>query len=125
MKAISVKQPYAGWILQGVKKIETRTWITRFTNNQDILIVSSIRKHPDFAGRKFQHPDHNYYGYALCVVKIVQCRPMTVKDEPAACCNMYPGAWSWVLSDVRRIQPFQIKGIERFFEVDDSLIKYL
>lgn len=75
MKAISLKQPWASWIAEGMKTIETRTWPTHYRG--ELLIVSSqkpvIRDLP--------------VGQALCVVNLADCRRMIEKDQPAAMCE--------------------------------------
>lgn len=42
---------------------------------------------------------------------------MVAEDEPAACCPVYPGAWAWVLQDVRQVVPFPVKGRLSFYDV--------
>lgn len=103
MKALSIKQPWANLIAAGKKTIETRTWATPYRG--EILLVSS--KSPRI------HPA----GFALVVAHLVECRPMTVMDRDAAQCDVYPGAISWVLQDVRAIEPFPVKGQLGVFDV--------
>ena len=96
MKALSVKQPWANMIASGEKTLETRTWTTRYRG--PLLIVSS------------RQPRIEPAGCALAVSRLIDCRPMTRKDERAACCRVYPGAQTWVLEEIRRITPVPIKG---------------
>jgi len=105
MKAISLKQPWASLIANGKKTIETRTWPTKYRG--DLLICAS--KQPRLDG----YPS----GCALCIVTVIDCRPMTKADEQAACCELYQGAWSWPLSNIRPIVPFGVKGSLGFYEV--------
>lgn len=105
IKAISLKQPWASKILHGQKTIETRTWKTGYRG--DVLICSSRK------------PNIPPAGFALCIAEIVNCRPMTKQDEPAACCELYPGAWAWELRNVRALRvPFPVKGQLGIFEVE-------
>lgn len=105
MKAISIKQPWANMIAAGEKTIETRTWSTDYRG--EILIVSS------------RDPDIPPAGYALAVATLVDCRPMSVLDEPAAQCRKYPKAVAWVLENVRRVKkPFPVQGELGVFDVD-------
>ena len=107
MKAISIRQPWANLIAQGDKTIETRTWATDYRG--EILIVSS------------RDPDIPPAGYALAVATLVDCRPMSVLDEPAARCRKYPKAVAWVLENVRPFKrPFPVQGQLKVFEVDVS-----
>lgn len=96
MKALSVKQPWANLIASGEKTIETRKWSTDYRG--DLLIVSS------------RSPRIEPAGYALAVARLVECRPMTRQDEREACCPLYPDAYAWVLTDIRAIKPFPVKG---------------
>jgi hypothetical protein len=109
MKALSVKQPWANLIASGDKTIETRTWATHYRG--ELLIVSSRTPRIDPAG------------CALAIVRLVDCRPMTERDQIDACCDLYPDAYSWVLRDARRISPFPVRGQLGIFEValPDSL----
>jgi hypothetical protein len=108
MKAISLKQPWANMIANGQKTIETRTWPTK--HRGEILIVSSKKPAIDPAG------------CAVGILTIVDCRPMTKDDEEAACCELYPGAWAWVLANVRKLaKPFPVKGTLGIYEVDVDL----
>jgi len=103
MKALSVKQPWANLIASGEKTIETRTWGTGYRG--DLLIVSG--KMPMIAPA----------GYALAIVRLVDCRPMTEKDQIDACCSIYPNAVAWVFENIRPITPFPVQGKQRLFEV--------
>jgi len=96
MKALSVKEPWAGLIANGAKTIETRTWNTNYRGQ--ILIVASLK------------PKTKYSGLAIAIAELVDCRPMELNDTEWACCNIYPKAKSWILSNVRKIKPFKVKG---------------
>ena len=107
MKALSIKQPWANMIALGEKTIETRAWSTDFRG--PILIVSS------------KTPQIDPAGYALAVGKLTDCRPMTKNDENEACCKLYPGAYAWILTNIRRIKPFPVKGKLGIYDVDYDL----
>ena len=123
MKALSVKQPWASFISEGMKTIETRSWPTKYRG--DILICAS--KTPDSVSM------HHYLkvlnddkfvslsypnGVALCIAEIYDCWPMAEDHQAAAKCLIYPGAYSWFLKNIRRFEPFPIKGQLRIFNVD-------
>jgi hypothetical protein len=103
MKALSVRQPWANMIAGGEKTIETRKWLTDYRG--DLLIVSS------------RQPPIEPAGFAVALVKVIGCRLMTKADEAAARCAIYPGAYSWILTDVRRLKPFPVRGQLGIFEV--------
>jgi ASCH domain len=104
LKALSVKQPWANLIVNGSKTIETRKWYTPYRG--DLLIVTS--KNPPI------HPA----GCAVAIVRLVDCRPMAQQDERFALCDLYVGAYSWLLTDVRPIDPVPVTGALGLFDVD-------
>ncbi len=105
MKAISLHQPWASWITEGEKTIETRTWPTNYRG--DLLIVST---------RKPKYLDYPL-GQALCIVSVVGCRVMTVMDEKEAMCLWSFPRYAWLLENLRRIDPFPVRGSQGFYEV--------
>jgi hypothetical protein len=136
MKALSLKQPFAELIKNGTKTIETRLWSTKYRGN--LLICASLSNHNGFVksynnfikcsdllkyyndnGIKIEH------GYAICIVNLYDVRPMIKEDETAACCELYDGAYSWLINNVRIIEPFYVKGQLKLFDVDDNQIKIL
>jgi hypothetical protein len=96
-RAISLKQPWANLVASGKKSIETRKWDTRYRG--DIVICSS------------QKPATPPFGCALAIAELYDTRPMLKKDEPNACCKRYPKAHSWLLRNIRKIEPpIPVKG---------------
>jgi len=106
MKAISLWQPWASMIASGKKTIETRSWPTSYRG--DLLICST----------KKPRVGNLACGKALCIVTVRACVKMSTIHEERACCEVYPGAWAWILSNVRRIDAFPVKGSQGFFDVD-------
>ena len=109
MKALSLKQPWANLVAFGKKTIETRRWTTM--HRGDLLIVSC------------KEPPIEPAGCALAVVKLVDCRPMTWEDMDAACCALYPRAQAWIFTNIRRIEPFPVRGEMGLYDVPVSLKK--
>jgi hypothetical protein len=104
-KAISLKQPWANLVAEGKKTIETRKWQTKYRG--DLIICSS------------KTVDTYPAGYALCIVELYDIRPMEVKDEKQACYEIYPNAYSWLLRNLRKIDPiFPVKGQLSIFEIN-------
>jgi hypothetical protein len=104
MKALTLKDPYAGLIASGKKTIETRTWkVPSNILRQEILITAS------------KNPKTKNSGLALCTVKVSACLKMEKHHEIDACCPVYPGAYAWLLYDLKRIKPFPVKGMLKFF----------
>ena len=109
MKAISIKEPWSSMIKDGKKTIETRVWKTNYRG--EILLCAS------------RYPQSSISGKAFAVAKLVDVKPMVREDEIRACCEVYPRAYSWFLKDIQLIEPFDIKGQLRLFEVPSEKIK--
>lgn len=104
MKAISLKQPWANLVADGKKTIETRKWSTKYRG--DLIICSS------------QNPKIKPYGKALCIVELYDVRPMTRTDEKKAHIKFYPGAYAWMLRNLRKIDPpIPVKGSLGIFDL--------
>ncbi len=104
MKAISIKEPWASLINSGKKTIETRAWKTKYRGT--LLLCCS------------KEPVGNLSGLAFVICDLVEIRLMKIEDEYLAGCAMYPGAYSWVLKNVKPITPFAVKGQLGLFEVE-------
>lgn len=104
LPAVSVKQPWASWIAEGRKTIETRTKATQWRG--PLVIVAS--RQPDL--HLIDEAKGLPRGQALCVVNLVDCRPMTVGDEPAAQCRHSTGALAWVFRGLWPLSPFAVRG---------------
>jgi hypothetical protein len=91
MKAISIRWPYVEDILRGTKKIEYRSWPTKYRG--DLLICSS------------QTPEWEHSGHAVCIVEVYK---LVLGED---------GYWKWHLRKVRPIKPFPVKGRLGLYEV--------
>jgi len=124
MKALSVKQPWAGYIACGSKTIETRTWETKY---RGLVLICASQK-PEKFGPEYFHPEvTKITGKALCVAEIVDCVPLEKKHEEKAFCRAYDG-YAWMLENIRPIAPFPVKGQLGLFNVPEEIvnqIKYL
>lgn len=114
MKAISIQQPFAHWILVGEKEYEYRTWST--DHRGDLLICSS-------ANPKIED---TIPGHALCIVNVTDVIQVTKKNYLELGLDEAPATgeklFAWKLEDVRVVNPFPVKGKLNFYYVDDSLI---
>ena len=117
MKAISIRQPYAHWILCGEKNYEYRTWNT--DHRGDLLVCSSAR--PKI--------DNTIMGHAHCIVNVTDVIRVTKKNYQALELDEPPARgeklFAWKLEDVRIIKPFPVKGKLNFYYVEDELIEII
>lgn len=121
MIAISVKQPWACLLVEGVKKIEVRSWSTDYRGH--LLVCASA------APKNFFWHDHvdgvNRLLHAGCMIGIVNLldvRELTESDSDLSCCEYSPGAYAWVVEPVSYVRPDKVIGKLKLFDVDDSLI---
>ena len=119
MRALSIRQPWAHLIVNGIKDVENRTWHTDFRGR----ILVHAGKVPDThspvfvddEGIPIEIPD-SYYGAIIGEVDIVDC-VWNHKSKWRAI-----GQWQFVLSNpVAYTQPIPCRGQLGFFSV--SLIE--
>lgn len=109
MKAISIKEPWASYIYNGKKSIETRTWKTNYRGK--ILLCASKK------------PTSKISGKAFAIANLVDIKPMTKEDVNYALCDVYPNAYSWFLDEIKTFDfPFKVKGSLGIFNVSDKII---
>ena len=101
MKALSVRGDYVLDMIAGKKKIEYRTWYTKYRG--DLLMCSTAKK---VAGA--------VPGYALCVVNLDSVEYYEEDDF-----------YHWNISNVRVIKPIHVKGQLKLFNVPNKLIKVI
>ena len=109
MKVLTIKDPWASMILNGKKTIETRTWKTK---HRGLVILHASKK-----------PHSKISGKIFAVARIVGCVPMTKGHEEKACCEVYPRAFSWILTDVRPTELKEIKGKLGLWELNAEIVE--
>lgn len=120
-KAWSLREPWASLVAYGPKRIETRSWPTRYRG--PLYIHASQKKMPqaDPHVRKLLEllPGREpAYGLVLCKCVLTDCRPMdeeflrSLRDPVERLCGEYaPGRWAWLLEQVEPLaEPFSAKG---------------
>lgn len=131
MKALSVRQPYAGLIVRGEKTIEMRSWRTDYRG--PILICAGRTSEVTFDDPEEQARFDKEFprNIALGIADLVSIHKYTTRDaegtgeryvcgllgeafEPAAL--DYDG-FAWVLADARPIEPFPVRGRPGLFDV--------
>jgi hypothetical protein len=135
VKALSISQPWADLILEGVKRVENRKWPTKvrgrvlvhaplsFDNDGLLYIMAVMREQ----GRTYSaqvdgigRPPRQR-GALLGVVTITDCvRP--TETDPADNAWSF-GPWCFTLSDAYWLpKPIPYKGRLGFFDVPDAVI---
>ena len=124
MKVLSIKEPYASLIMMNIKKIETRSFKTKYRG--ELYIHASLSKsNQNSELNKLVSP---MYGEIICKCSLVDCVLMTEefienlkKENPMEykCGHYEVGRYAWILEDVKNIEPIKVKGklgIWNFYE---------
>jgi len=113
MKCLSLRQPWASLVAAGRKTIEVRSWCTRYRGPVVICASARPRCPPLPAGK------------AVCVVELIDVRPLTADDLPAACLDQIEpeGLFAWVLCGAVPLpEPFgPIRGRLKLFDPPAAL----
>lgn len=144
MKALSVKQPWAGNIAVGYKTAEIRP--RKIKPQGDILICSTQQPFENIGRlqcnnhKLWLYPDNDIcenYGRAIAIVNWHETVRFTKDLCDKACFDVkrWPfgyfefensiNYWAWMFQNARLVKPFLIKGQQGIFEVDEKLIEYL
>ena len=121
MKCLSIRQPWAGLIVAGVKKVELRSW--RTDHRGRLLVHASTQR--DSIAPQWQNVKSQVAASLLlptgCVigdVEVVECRPATEWDEDAAFSPVTGRMFAWVLANPRVLHPpVAARGRLRLFDV--------
>jgi len=95
-------------IASGEKTIETRTWRTDYRG--ELLICSSKSFDKNAPSYLFVDATCHIRGETICIVDLVDCVPMTDEHVIGACCQVYDGAWAWMLENIRIVRNLPVKG---------------
>jgi len=110
IKALTVMQPWANLIADGIKTEELRTYSTSFRGP---LVICSSKKIDRDACRQLEvdHTDttiRDLLGCTICVVEVVDCRESGGE----------PGVYEWVLENPRHLDPMDVRGKPGIFNID-------
>ena len=124
MKTLSLTQPYASLVAVGVKKLETRSWPTRYRGPLLIHAASGFpgwarefAAAPSVKARLHDVPPQNLpRGVLLAVVHLVDCRPTTERPpapgtDEAEMGDYGPKRFIWEMRLVYRLEfPYRVAG---------------
>jgi len=132
MKAISLWQPWASAMALGWKRNETRSW---YTSYRGPLLIHAAKKACLWPSMAIQQlfadvalqPIDLPYGAILCLVNLVDCKPITELNRPdgleRSLGNYSIGRFMWITTHMKTFKnPIPFTGRQRLFDVPDSLI---
>ncbi|MBE6160853.1 MAG: ASCH domain-containing protein [Firmicutes bacterium] len=123
MKVLTIKEPFATLIKNGVKKIETRSWKTKYRGELYIQAsIASIDK-KIYERKELVKLIGNLEmgnGYILCKCNLVDCIEMTEdfineiksNNHQEYICGRYEvGRYAWILDNIEVLdKPIKVKG---------------
>lgn len=130
IRALSIAQPYATLMFHG--KIETRSWNTNYRGL--VLICSTQKPCRDlfqFSGRDQIEQIHqlldddtftDLHGFALGIGELYDVTPMQKEDRQKAFAEYSPRLYCHHYRNVIRIEPFPIKGSQRWVILDPATL---
>lgn len=126
MRALTIQQPWAEMIARGVKRVENRTWRTRYRGPLAIHVGKSrawmesedASAWPVRYGVPMPRLDELAFGAIIAVAELVDCVPV---EDLSAELRGHPfasGPWCWVLTNAKRIEPIRCKGAQLVWTTD-------
>ena len=127
MKVLTLKQPFAALVSEGIKEYEFRTWKTNYRG--EILIHAGLEIDKN-AVEKYKDYNLDYKkGCSICKATLVDCILVDDKLKELlkeknnyvynnAIKNKEKKLYAFVLKDVKKIEPINIKGKLSFWEYD-------
>lgn len=116
MKALTIRQPWAGLIVDGIKDVENKSQRTHLRGR--ICVHAGLR--PDLGPevlRLMLSRHQTQYGAVIDTVEIIDC--VRNANSPWA----LPRMWHWVLADARPLRrPIPFTGQQGFFDVPDRYL---
>jgi hypothetical protein len=119
MKALSVRQPWAWLIVQGIKEIENRTWPTAYrgrllihaSKTVDVENMDRIRQACEAEG--IEMPAELPTGGIVGEVRVIDC--VTESDS-----EWFDGPYGFVLRQARPLRFRPCRGRPGLFDVDQA-----
>ena len=129
MKALTICQPYAELIARGEKRVENRTWETKYRGQ---LAIHAGKSREWLKGYR-DPPAPLDFGAVVCLVELVECvkaanhaeletwlRGDAQREQRYAWLRCRPyvmGPYLWVLADVERLdEPIPARGKQGLWE---------
>jgi hypothetical protein len=126
VKALSIRQPYAWLIVNGIKDIENRTWATNFRGR--VLIHAGVtypkrdyaddaEDYPDIYGIEYP-PREQMIGGIVGVATITGC--VNKSDS-----KWFNGPYGFTLADAKPLPFVPCRGLLGFFDVPEDVAAML
>lgn len=120
MKALTIIQPYAHLIAEGLKVVENRKWATPYRG--PLLIHAGKNRSWLESGERERYP-HMAFGAIVALATLVGCVPLEKLPERYRGHRYAEGPFCWLLRDVRRlVEPVPCTGAQGLWEPDRTTL---
>jgi len=128
VKVLSLREPWVALIAEGKKRIETRSWQTRYRGPLYLHASAAkiSQKDPHIRELLALIPGvQMHYGHIVCRCVLADCLPMDeaflreMEHHPVErlCGEYAPGRFAWMLEDIKVLnQPIPAKGMLGLWE---------
>jgi ASCH domain-containing protein len=123
MKAISIRQPWAQLVIEGIKDIENRNWFTKYRGKLYIHAAKTFERdaaeqllisHPHL--KQIIFDSTKLLGCVIGHVEMKNC----VQFHPS---EWFQGKYGFVLQGPKKMKPYYIKGKLNIFDFDTKRIE--
>ena len=123
VRVISLWEPYASLVVDGIKALETRTW--EWPYSPSWLVIHASKRFDKEAAKRLKLPlgFHVASGVLIGIVWVAgPSRPLLPEDEKAACFYA-PARYAWPLESARRFaKPVPFRGPQKFASVSRDVV---
>lgn len=119
MKALTIRQPWAGAIAHQTKRVENRTWKLPVKHEGARILIHAGAQRDKFATVYGDHLD--VYSAIVAIATITGCH----WAETGRLCGPWsePDAYHWTLADVAALpEPVPAKGMLGFWTPDEDTV---
>ena len=117
MRVLTIREPWASLIGQGLKKIETRSWPTSYRGTLYIHAGKNIIPKKDERrnkGLEYLKGGSLHYGEIFIRCQLTDCIPINY-----FCGNYKIGRYAWIIEDVSYISPIPATGHLSIWKYDE------
>lgn len=124
MKVLSIRQPWAWLIVQGIKTVENRSWPTKFRGQFLVHASGKMDMAPDefnYFRREMKKsgviiPEKLLLGGIVGMANLVDCVTKCADDYDDSWHE--PGMWAFILRDAKETPFLPVKGALNFWEFE-------
>jgi hypothetical protein len=134
MKALCVRQPFAELIARGIKRLDIHSWDTSYRGPLAIVAPDSWHRYADEVMEEYGLVEADCpRSITVCIVELhdTERRPQRIsraaarRIDEAACVNVAPGEFMFMMQGPRRVAPVKVRRLLRIYSIPDESIRVL